>query len=137
MTLYYIKNGDGAAKVRAGINDNTDELLGTRRVWHPDFRGSYCTYNGRDYDLAPGGVSTETPGNPDHWKEHTVTVENLGGAGMQYKRGTYAELQAMPANTLVELFTVEGEVINAYNEDVNGRYWRTAANGQYIWVREA
>ena len=136
MTVYTIQNGDEAGIVRAGLNANADELLNTRRPWANGYQGNYCTHNGKDYDLAPGGISTEQPGNPDHWVERIIAIEVTGTAGLQSQRGTISQLEAIPANTGLELFTVEGEPINEYGEDVNGRYWRTASGAQYLWVKE-
>ena len=137
-SIYYIQNGASAGDIREGLNNNADELLSTRRPWVSGYVGSYCTHNGKDYDLVPGGSSTIQPGNPDHWAERVITVESTGesASDFQMMRGSMAKLQALSANTGVDLFIVEGEAITSDGEDINGRYWRTAVGAQYMWVKE-
>ena len=137
MGIFFIQNKATAADIRQGLNSNFDELRNTRRPWVQNYDGAYCTYGGKDYDLQPGGDPTIQPGHPDHWKERVITVEVPETAGgLVRERGSWAAFQKVPANSQVDLFIVEGEAITEDGEDLNGRYWRTATAGQYIWVKE-
>ncbi|WP_299082764.1 hypothetical protein [uncultured Paraglaciecola sp.] len=134
---YEIQEGAASKDVREGLNANAQALRNTRRPWEPNYKGSFCSHNGKDYDLVPGGYSFEEPGNPGNWAEKTVTVESPVTAGsLVRQRGSDADMKALPANTTIDLFIVEGEEITADNVDINGRYWREISDGQMIWSKE-